>query len=108
MIVDDPYSGCSQPPCACGADEDADAHAVINLILHQVPQYCHLSVDGQFHLWFHGKCLIFDDFLLHSAHNETLDDEDSTRVVLLLDFWHPSIDESVKPLLSHIFQRSAD
>ena len=82
--------------------------AVINLILHQVPQYCHLSVDGQFHLWFHGKCLIFDDFLLHSAHNETLDDEDSTRVVLLLDFWHPSIDESVKPLLSHIFQRSAE
>jgi hypothetical protein len=32
--------------------------------------------------WENGKCMVFDDTYIHSAHNES----DQERVILLLDF----------------------
>ena len=40
-----------------------------------------------------GKCFVFDDSFNHEAWHEG----ESTRIVLILDFWHPDLtDEEVK------------
>lgn len=70
----------------------------------EVPDYCHISVDGEFRCWFKGQCLLFDDFLLHSVRNDALT-ADCVRVVLLLDLWHPAIPEDARPYISHAFRR---
>ena len=77
-----------------------------------MPEYCHMKVDGKFGCWNEGRCLLFDDFLLHSAQNEGEATEPITtpikranvRVVLLLDLWHPQLGEQERRLLSHIFR----
>ncbi|CAM9254984.1 unnamed protein product [Chrysoparadoxa australica] len=50
---------------------------------------CGLRVGVETKKWVEGKCLIFDDCYEHEAWNET----ESPRVILLLDTWHPEIDE---------------
>jgi len=47
-----------------------------------VPENCWLNVNEKLQTWKNGKCLIFDDTYIHSAHNEG----DERRVILLLDF----------------------
>lgn len=40
-----------------------------------------------------GKCIIFDDSFNHEAWHEG----DQTRLILILDFWHPDLtDDEVK------------
>ena len=81
-----------------------------------MPEYCHMKVDGKFGCWNEGRCLLFDDFLLHSAQNEGEATEPITtpikranvRVVLLLDLWHPQLGELERRLLSHIFSCDED
>jgi beta-hydroxylase len=51
-----------------------------------VPGECALRVGEQTRTWQEGKCLIFDDTVLHEAWNHA----DSTRVVLLIDFKRPA------------------
>lgn len=48
---------------------------------------CATRVGVQTRRWHEGKCLVFDDFLVHEAWNHT--DED--RIVLIVDLWHPGL-----------------
>jgi ornithine lipid ester-linked acyl 2-hydroxylase len=50
-----------------------------------VPQRCGIQVGEAITQWEEGKCLIFDDTVMHSAWNESPD----LRVVLLVDFLRP-------------------
>jgi aspartyl/asparaginyl beta-hydroxylase (cupin superfamily) len=47
-----------------------------------VPSGCGLSVGGETRAWEEGRCLVFDDTVLHDAWN----DGTTRRVVLLVDF----------------------
>lgn len=47
-----------------------------------VPRGCRLQVGGETRDWEEGKCLVFDDTVLHRAWNES----DAPRIVLLIDF----------------------
>ena len=83
------------------------------LFIPQLGDYCHMSVDGIHRCWVKGRCLLFDDFLLHSAHNESVPTsskpqkpvkvDDEVRIVLLLDFWQPQIDEQRRTMLARLF-----
>lgn len=48
---------------------------------------CRLVVGGQSCSWQAGRCLTFDDTFIHEAWNRTL----HTRVVMILDTWHPDL-----------------
>jgi aspartyl/asparaginyl beta-hydroxylase/uncharacterized protein DUF6817 len=48
---------------------------------------CGLRVEGQTRQWTEGKCLLFDDSLLHEVWNHTSEE----RVVLIVDIWHPEL-----------------
>lgn len=47
-----------------------------------VPEECALRVGDETRAWEEGKCIIFDDTVLHSAWNKS----ERQRVVLLIDF----------------------
>jgi aspartate beta-hydroxylase len=46
-----------------------------------------IRVDDQTRTWQEGRCLVFDDHLEHEVWNRT----DETRIVLILDNWHPDL-----------------
>lgn len=50
---------------------------------------CGIRVGHQKLTWNVGKCIIFDDFFEHEAWNNT----DVDRIVLIVDIWHPEIEE---------------
>ena len=52
-----------------------------------VPAGCGLRVGDETRQWEEGRCLVFDDSFEHEAYN----DSDSTRIVLLVNFWHPEL-----------------
>jgi aspartyl/asparaginyl beta-hydroxylase (cupin superfamily) len=56
---------------------------------------CAIEVDGIARRWEEGKCLVFDDYLVHEAWNHT--DED--RIVLIVDLWHPGLSPTEVRLL---------
>lgn len=56
---------------------------------------CAIRVGDETRRWQEGRCLVFDDFLLHEAWNRT--DED--RVVLIVDLWHPGLSDTEVMLL---------
>lgn len=57
---------------------------------------CWLRVNHEKRYLSAGKCLIFDDSFYHEAANES---QTEPRIVLILDVWHPDLqDEEVKIL----------
>lgn len=48
---------------------------------------CGLRVGNDTCRWREGKCIIFDDSLEHESWNYTT----STRIVLIVDLWHPDL-----------------
>jgi aspartate beta-hydroxylase len=52
-----------------------------------VPPGCRIRVGEEIRTWKEGACLVFDDSFEHEVWN----DGDETRVVLLLDVWHPEV-----------------
>jgi aspartate beta-hydroxylase len=52
-----------------------------------VPEHCALRVGDIDHVWQEGRCVVFDDTYEHEAWNRS----DRTRVVLILDTWHPDL-----------------
>ncbi|HWZ63626.1 MAG TPA: aspartyl/asparaginyl beta-hydroxylase domain-containing protein [Steroidobacteraceae bacterium] len=68
----------------------------------EVPPRCGIRVGGERRTWTPGKCLVFDDSFEH----ETWNDGETTRVVLVLDFWHPDLTavevEALKGLHRHV------
>jgi aspartyl/asparaginyl beta-hydroxylase (cupin superfamily) len=67
---------------------------------------CAIRVGDETRRWHEGKCLVFDDFLVHEAWNHT--DED--RVVLIVDLWHPELTATEVMLLeglqNHIYRQA--
>uniref|UniRef100_A0A182WL94 Aspartyl/asparaginy/proline hydroxylase domain-containing protein n=1 Tax=Anopheles minimus TaxID=112268 RepID=A0A182WL94_9DIPT len=63
-----------------------------------VPQGTYIRVAEETRSWENGKWLIFDDSFEHEVwHNGT-----ETRLVLIVDFWHPDLTESQRRSLSPI------
>jgi Aspartyl/Asparaginyl beta-hydroxylase/Domain of unknown function (DUF6817) len=56
---------------------------------------CAIRVAEETRHWQEGKCLVFDDSLLHEAWNHT----DQDRVVLIVDLWHPGLSDTEVMLL---------
>lgn len=56
-----------------------------------VPPGCRIRVADETRYWQEGRCLVFDDTVMHEAWN----DSDLPRGILLLDFLRPGIDGSV-------------
>jgi aspartate beta-hydroxylase len=52
-----------------------------------VPGSCEMRVGPETRTWDEGRVLIFDDSYEHELWNRS----DSTRIVLLLDVWHPDL-----------------
>ncbi|XP_055533346.1 aspartyl/asparaginyl beta-hydroxylase isoform X8 [Wyeomyia smithii] len=64
----------------------------------KVPSGTHIRVAEETRSWKEGEWLIFDDSYEHEVwHNGT-----STRLVLIVDFWHPELSESQRRTLSPI------
>ncbi|CAJ1381844.1 unnamed protein product [Effrenium voratum] len=69
-----------------------------------IPQGCGIQVGGEWRCgrlsWQEDKILIFDDSFEHEVQNNS----NSTRVVLLIRFWHPALNppERRKAALEHI------
>ena len=56
---------------------------------------CAIRVGEQTRQWQEGKCLVFDDYYAHEAWNHTAD----SRVVLIIDMWHPGLSPTEVTLL---------
>ena len=53
-----------------------------------VPKDCgSLACGGEARPWVEGRCMVFDDSIVHEAWN----DSDQTRVVLIFDLWNPQL-----------------
>jgi aspartate beta-hydroxylase len=62
-----------------------------------VPENCGMLKAGdEARAWQVGRCLIFDDSMVHEAWN----DSEHTRVVLIFDIWNPYLDEVEREGLS--------
>lgn len=72
-------------PPHCGAE---NLRQTIHLAL-RIPEKCALRVGNEIREWRPGKCLMFDDSFNHEAWNRS----ERTRFVLLLDVWHPDLQE---------------
>jgi aspartate beta-hydroxylase len=62
-----------------------------------VPENCGaLRVGGEARGWAEGRCLVFDDSLVHEAWNNS----DHTRVVLIFDIWDPRLSEAERAAMA--------
>lgn len=61
-----------------------------------VPDDCALRVGGIDHVWQEGRCVVFDDTYEHEAWNRST----RTRVVLILDTWHPDLSDAEREALT--------
>jgi aspartate beta-hydroxylase len=56
------------------------------------------------HAWEEGRCVTFDDTFLHEAWNRS----DETRVVLIVDTWHPDLLEPEQIALRSLVEAIGD
>ena len=61
---------------------------------------CSITVNGECRPYVPGKVIVFDDSFTHSVRN---DGDDSERVVLLVDLWHPDLTSSSIAQISSCF-----
>lgn len=52
-----------------------------------VPEGCSMRVGAEVRSWEEGRCMIFDDSFEHEVWNRS----NGTRVLLLVDVWHPEV-----------------
>jgi len=69
-----------------------------------VPQDCCMRVGVETRSWEEGKCLIFDDSFEHEVWNSSQE----TRIVLVLDIWHPDLTPAETWALDQIIGVSAE
>jgi aspartate beta-hydroxylase len=65
-----------------------------------VPPDCALRVGGIDHVWEEGRCVVFDDTYEHEAWNRS----DLTRVVLILDTWHPDLTDAERAAVTDLVE----
>lgn len=66
-----------------------NANLTVHLPLLVPPEGCALRVGDEARPWEEGRCLVFDDSFEHEAYNRGA----YTRMVLLVDIWHPSLSD---------------
>jgi aspartyl/asparaginyl beta-hydroxylase (cupin superfamily) len=66
-----------------------------------VPPDCALEVAGIAHHWQVGQLVTFNDTCLHQAWNHS----EQVRVVMILDTWHPDLDEAETLALRYLVER---
>ncbi|XP_077996222.1 aspartate beta-hydroxylase domain-containing protein 2-like [Glandiceps talaboti] len=70
-----------------------------------IPPKCHLIVAGESRQWIEQDCITFDDSFLHEAKHDGTD-KDGTRVVFMVDLWHPDVTELERDVLNDLFSPS--
>ncbi|MDQ6648167.1 MAG: aspartyl/asparaginyl beta-hydroxylase domain-containing protein [Pseudomonadota bacterium] len=69
-----------------------------------VPPDCAIRVGGEEHVWQQGRCVTFDDTYEHEAWNRSA----RTRVVLILDNWHPDLTEAERAAVTDLVEAIGD
>jgi aspartate beta-hydroxylase len=69
-----------------------------------VPADCAIRVGGQEHAWQEGRCVTFDDTWEHEAWNRS----GQTRVVLIVDSWHPDLSEVERAAVTDLVEAIGD
>ncbi len=69
-----------------------------------VPPDCALRVGGVEHVWQEGRCVTFDDTWEHEAWNRST----QTRVVLILDCWHPDLSQAERAAVTDLVEAIGD
>ncbi|MEP7186767.1 MAG: aspartyl/asparaginyl beta-hydroxylase domain-containing protein [Rhodanobacter sp.] len=69
-----------------------------------VPPDCAIRVGGEEHIWQEGRCVTFDDTYEHEAWNRS----GQTRVVLILDSWHPDLSEVERAAVTDLVETIGD
>jgi aspartate beta-hydroxylase len=69
-----------------------------------VPPDCAIRVGGQEHVWQEGRCVTFDDTWEHEAWNRS----GQTRVVLIVDSWHPDLSEVERAAVTDLVEAIGD
>lgn len=69
-----------------------------------VPPDCAIRVGGEEHIWQEGRCVTFDDTYEHEAWNRS----EQTRVVLILDSWHPDLSEAERAAVTDLVEAIGD
>ena len=69
-----------------------------------VPPDCAIRVGGEEHVWQEGRCVTFDDTWEHEAWNRS----EQTRVVLILDNWHPDLSEAERAAVTDLVEVIGD
>lgn len=69
-----------------------------------VPPDCAIRVGGEEHVWQEGRCVTFDDTYEHEAWNRS----GQTRVVLILDSWHPDLSEAERLAVTDLVEAIGD
>lgn len=81
----------------------------VTLHLPENSKQCRMKVADQTVSWMENGVLMFDDSLLHSVKYTTEDpagEHYNSRVVLLLDFWHPDLTLDERNCLQRCFSSS--
>eukprot|EP00057_Strongylocentrotus_purpuratus_P001748 XP_001201261.3 PREDICTED: aspartate beta-hydroxylase domain-containing protein 2-like [Strongylocentrotus purpuratus] len=73
----------------------------------RIPDNCSLTVAGESKQWTEKDCLLFDDSFLHEAVNlnegSANCDEVGSRVILMIDLWHPDLSDLEKEAFRSVF-----
>ena len=65
-----------------------------------VPEGCWFRVADQTRYWQRGKAWVFDDTIEHEALNPS----DALRVILIVDIWHPALDNEERKGIATIIE----
>ena len=65
-----------------------------------VPEGCWFRVADQTRYWQRGKAWVFDDTIEHEALNPS----DALRVILIVDIWHPALDNEERKGIAAIIE----
>ena len=80
-------------------------NAIVSLSLGLIiPADCTIRVGTETREWREGKCLVFDDTYEHEVWNRGA----GTRIVLLLDAWHPELTPIERMVLSRALWRPGE
>lgn len=63
-----------------------------------IPADCALNVAGEARAWREGEVCVFDDTFEHEAWNHSA----QTRIILLMDAWHPDLDPAEQAALTDL------
>jgi aspartate beta-hydroxylase len=69
-----------------------------------VPEECALVVGGEARAWREGEAVVFDDTYEHEAWNRG----SRTRVVLIIDVWHPHLSAAERDAVARLAEVMAD